>query len=514
MDGPPIENGAVAVVGDRIVDVGKFSEISKRHSREEMVDLGEQALLPGLINAHCHLDYTCLRGRIPRQKSFTDWIRAINGEKAKLSQDVYVDSINEGFAEVKRFGTTTIANLTAFPELISRIQAPIRAWWFAELIDVRKQRKSGENLTALSSQVSESSKDLQVVDLGGRIALPGFVDAHTHLVFAGNRLDDFERRARGETYEQIAKAGGGIWSTVEKVRNASEDDLFAQAKKHAEWFLKCGTTTIEAKSGYGLTLEDELKILRVMRRLNDETPLEIVPTFLGAHAVPRETSADEYVDLVINEMLPRVVKEKLAEFCDVFCERGYFDVDNSRKILTAAKKLGLKLRGHVDQLSNSGGARLMAELGAATADHLEKTDERGIAALKVANVQPVLLPGSVYALGLTSYPRAREMIGAGLAVVLATDFNPGSSPTPSMPMVLSLACTQMKMSPAEAISAATINAAYSLNRGDAVGSLEPGKLANVVVFDCEDYRELAYWFGIPQTHSVYVKGECVVGRGD
>jgi imidazolonepropionase len=361
-----------------------------------------------------------------------------------------------------------------------------------------------------NDEIEKAAGDAEVVDLGGRLVLPGFVDAHTHLVFAGNRLDDFERRARGESYEQIAKAGGGIWSTVEKTRAATEDKLFEQAKKRTEWFLKCGTTTVEAKSGYGLTLEDELKILRVMRRLTEETHLEVVSTFLGAHAVPRNTSPDEYVDLLINEMLPRVVKEKLAEFCDVFCERGYFDVERSRKILTAAKKLGLKFRGHVDQLTNSGGAKLMAELGAITADHLEKTDERGIAALKSANVQPVLLPGSVYALGSTSYPRAREMIETGLAVVLATDFNPGSSPTPSMPMLLSLACTQMKMSPAEAITAATINAAHSLNRGDKIGSLEPGKLANLAVFDYEDYRELAYWFGFPQTHAVYVKGERVL----
>jgi len=362
-----------------------------------------------------------------------------------------------------------------------------------------------------SDEIKKKAGDAEIIDLGERLVLPGFVDAHTHLVFAGNRLDDFERRARGEGYEQIAKAGGGIWSTVEKTRAASEADLFAQATKHAEWFVKCGTTTVEAKSGYGLTFDDELRILRVMQRLNQETPLEVVPTFLGAHAVPRDSSAGEYVDLVTNEILPRVAKEKLAEFCDVFCERGYFDVEQSRKILSAAKKLGLKLRGHVDQLTNSGGAKLMAELGTATADHLEKTDEQGIAALKTANVQPVLLPGSVYALGSTSYPRARKMIETGLAVVIATDFNPGSSPTRSMPMILSLACTQMKMSPAEAITASTINAAYSLNRGDKIGSLEPGKIANLTVFDCEDYRELAYWFGIPQTHSVYVRGERVAG---
>jgi imidazolonepropionase len=240
--------------------------------------------------------------------------------------------------------------------------------------------------------------------------------------------------------------------------------------------------------------------------------LEIVPTFLGAHAVPREFSPDEYVDLLIDQMLPHVASENLAEFCDVFCERGYFDLDQSRKILLAAKKLGLKLRGHVDQLTNSGGAKLMAELGATTADHLEQTDEQGVTALMKANVQPVLLPGSVYALGSSCYPRARKMIEAGLAVVLATDFNPGSSPTPSMPIVLSLACTQMKMSPAEAISASTINAAYSLNRGNTIGSLEAGKLANFAIVDCEDYRELAYWFGMPQTDSVYVRGDCVLNK--
>jgi imidazolonepropionase len=359
-----------------------------------------------------------------------------------------------------------------------------------------------------SAEIEKNVGDAEIVDAGRRVVMPGFVDAHTHLVFAGNRLDDFERRSRGETYEQIAKAGGGIWSTVQKTRAASELDLLTQAKKHANWFLSCGTTTVEAKSGYGLTVEDELKLLRVMRQLKEEVRLEIVPSFLGAHAIPPELSPDEYLDVVTTEMLPRVGAEKLAEFCDVFCERGYFNIDQSRKILSAAKKVGLSLRGHVDQLTNSGGAKLMAEMGATTADHLEQTDEQGIAALKKANVQPVLLPGSVYALGSSRYPHAREMIEAGLAIVLATDFNPGSSPTPSMPMVLSLACTQMKMSPAEAITASTLNAAYSLNRGE-IGSLEPGKLANFAIFDCEDYRELAYWFGFQQTHSVYVRGKCV-----
>src|SRR6476646_1404817 len=267
-----------------------------------------------------------------------------------------------------------------------------------------------------SEDVAKNIGDAEVVEAGGRVVMPGFVDAHTHLVFAGNRLDDFERRARGETYEQIAKAGGGIWSTVKKTRAASELDLLARAKKYAAWFLRCGTTTVEAKSGYGLTVEDELKILRVIRQLKEEVRLEIVSTFLGAHALPRELSPDEYLDVVVTEMLPRVIAEKLAEFCDVFCERGYFNIDQSRKILSAAKKVGLSLRGHVDQLTNSGGAKLMAEIGATTADHLEQTAEQGIAALKKANVQPVLVPGSVYALGSSRYPRRREIIEAGLAI--------------------------------------------------------------------------------------------------
>src|SRR5678815_2614948 len=410
---------------------------------------------------------------------------------------------------------TSLAVLHA-SELVT-LSGPKRPRFGAELSEVGIVRDGGMLIrngeiqrVGPTDEIEKNVGDAEIVDARGRVVMPGFVDAHTHLVFAGDRIDDFERRARGETYEQIAKAGGGIWSTVEKTRAASELDLLAQAKKHANWFLRCGTTTVEAKSGYGLTVEDELKILRVMRQLKKEVRLEIVPTFLGAHAVPRELSPDEYLDVVVTEMLPRVTAEKLAEFCDVFCERGYFNIDQSRKILSAAKKLGLSLRGHVDQLTNSGGAMLMAEMGATTADHLEQTDEQGIAALKKANVQPVLLPGSVYVLGSSRYPRAREMIEAGLAVVLATDFNPGSSPTASMPMVLSLACTQMKMSPAEGITASTVNAAYSVNRGDKIGSLEPGKLANFVIFDCEDYRELAYWFGIPQTHSIYVRGDCVL----
>jgi imidazolonepropionase len=351
----------------------------------------------------------------------------------------------------------------------------------------------------------------EVIDASRKVVLPGFVDAHAHPVFAGDRIDEFEMRTRGATYEEIAQSGGGIRSTVQKTRAASEEELLSRAKKHAEWFLRGGTTTVEAKSGYGLTLDDELKMLRVIRRLNAETPIELVPTFLGAHAVPDEfrSAPEQYVSLVIHKMLPRVAEEQLAENCDVFCEAGYFDLTEAEKILKAAQDHGLRLRMHVDQLTNSGGAFLAARLKAATADHLEQANAAEIGALAEAGVQPVLLPGSVYSLGKTRYPAAREMIEAGLAVVLATDFNPGSSPTPSMPMVLSLAATQMRMTPAEGLTAATINGAHSLNRGDQIGSLEPGKRANFALYDCADYREIAYYFGVSLIDSVYVSGKRV-----
>ena len=350
--------------------------------------------------------------------------------------------------------------------------------------------------------------DTTVVDAGGRVLLPGFVDAHTHPVFAGTRVDEFEERSRGATYQEIAASGGGIQSTVNRTRASSLNELITTSRRYTGWFLRGGTTTIEAKSGYGLSLEDEIKILRAIRQLDRETPLRYVPTFLGAHSIPPEYKSrrDDYVSLIVEEMLPRVAQEKLAEYCDVFCEEKVFTTDESWKILSAARCHGLGLRMHADQLSLSGGAKLAAELGTVTADHLEHTDTEGIKALKQSGVQPVLLPGSVYALGSSRYPAAREMIDAGLAVVLATDFNPGSSPTPSMTMILSLAATHMKMTPAEAITSSTINAAYSLNRGAQLGSLEPGKIADFSIHDCDDYRELAYFFGIQQTWRVYCAG--------
>jgi imidazolonepropionase len=356
--------------------------------------------------------------------------------------------------------------------------------------------------------------DTEIVDAGGRIVLPGFIDAHTHPVFAGNRAAEFERRVAGATYAEIAASGGGIRATVRSTREASGDALLSAGRRYADWFLRGGTTTIEAKSGYGLSPDAEIKILKTIRHLAADARLRYVPTFLGAHEVPDEYRGriDDYVDLVIHQMLPRVAEENLAEYCDIFCEPNVFPVEQARTVLRAAQALGLGLRLHADQFSADYGALLAAELHAATADHLEASTPAALAALHAAGVQPVLLPASVYHLGGTRYPAARRMIDLGMPVVLATDFNPGSSPTASMPMVLSLAATQLKMTAAESITAATINAAHSLRRGHLIGSLEPGKLADFAIHDCDDYRELPYFFGRDPALAVYVAGRCVYRR--
>ncbi len=352
------------------------------------------------------------------------------------------------------------------------------------------------------------SADTEIVDAGGRIVLPGFVDAHTHPVFAGNRAAEFERRVEGATYAEIAASGGGIRATVRRTREAPAETLLATGRRYEEWFLAGGTTTIEAKSGYGLSVDGEIKILQTIRQLAAGERLRYVPTFLGAHEIPDEYGdrLDDYVDLVIHEMLPRVAEEKLAEYCDAFCEPSVFPLKQARNVLRTAQALGLGLRLHADQFSADYGSLLASELHAATADHLECSTPAAWAALHAAGVQPVLLPASVYHLGSMHYPAARRMIELGLPVVLASDFNPGSSPTASMPMVLSLAATQMKMTPAESITAATINAAHSLGRAHEIGSLEPGKLADFAIHDCDDYRELPYFFGRDSALAVYVGG--------
>jgi imidazolonepropionase len=347
-----------------------------------------------------------------------------------------------------------------------------------------------------------------VIDAEGGCVTPGFVDAHTHLVFAGNRAAEFEQRINGATYQQIAASGGGILRTVALTRAATEDELLAAARKHRDWMLRSGTTTIEAKSGYGLDHATEMKMLRVLARLNAEGPATIVPTLLAAHTVPPEFAEhrEEYVRWIAEELIPEVAAAKLAQFCDAFCDDHAFTVEESRTVLTAARHHGLGLRVHAEQFLPGTGAALAAELGAATADHLEMVTEDTLRQLKIAIVQPVLLPGSVFVLGRANYPPARAMVDEGLAIVVATDFNPGSSPIASMPFVLSLACLQMGLLPAEALTATTINAAWSLGMGNRIGSLETGKQADLLIYEFGDYRELAYYIAAPIRPRVFIAG--------
>jgi len=329
------------------------------------------------------------------------------------------------------------------------------------------------------------------------VVLPGFVDSHTHLIFPASRADDYERRIGGATYEQIARRGGGILSTVRKLRRAPATQLLAQARGWLDEFAAHGTTTLEAKSGYGLNLAAEIKTLEIIRQLNGEGPLELVPTFLGAHVVPPEHKRrpQRYVELLVGRIIPTIASRGLAEFCDVFCDRGAFTPAQARRILTAARVCGLELRLHAEQLARTGGTRLAIDLHAASVDHLERVNRADIRALAGSDTVCTLLPGAVFHLGKSTYAPARALIDAGAVVALATDFNPGTAPSVSMPMVLSLACTQMRMTPAEAVAAATINAAHALRRADRLGSLEPGKQADLCAFELCDYREIPYYFG-------------------
>ncbi|MBI1750902.1 MAG: imidazolonepropionase [Acidobacteria bacterium] len=377
--------------------------------------------------------------------------------------------------------------------------------------------RDGRILAVGTRKAIERRKDARrarKLDLGGRVVLPGFVDSHTHLVFAGNRAEEYERRISGATYERIARAGGGILSTVRKLRAADANALAARASDWLSIFSAHGTTTVEAKSGYGLDAASELKILRVMNALRRHVRLDIVPTFMGAHVVPPEFKKrpDAYVDLLVHRLIPQVAREGLAEFCDVFCDRGAFTVEQARRILTAGRACGLAPRIHAEQLARTGAARLAVELHAASADHLEKVNAADIRALAASDVTCTLLPGCCFHLGLAHYAPARKLIDAGAIVALATDFNPGTSPTLNMQMVLSLACTQMRMTPAESITAATINAAYSLRRADRIGSLEVGKFADLAVFDVSDYREIPYYFGINHCQYTFKRGRAAHRR--
>ena len=350
------------------------------------------------------------------------------------------------------------------------------------------------------------------IDCRRGVLTPGLVDSHTHGIFGRPRYDEQELRAAGMDYMEIARRGGGIHSSVRDLRQRPEDDLFALAKPRLERLAAFGTTTVEVKSGYGLTLDDELKTLRVIARLQEVLPLRIVPTFLGAHEIPleyRESSArrQEYVDLVIHEMIPAVASARLARFADVFCETGVYTVDESRAILTAARNAGLMLKLHADELTSSGGAELAASLGAVSADHLAAVSDAGIAALGHASTVATLLPGTMLFLGKTKHAPARKLIEVGVPVALATDFNPGTSPTPNLPLVLMLGVSQLHLSVAEALLGATVNGAAAVGLADSVGQISEGFSADLALFDVQDLREVPYWYGDNRCVASFVMGK-------
>lgn len=354
-----------------------------------------------------------------------------------------------------------------------------------------------------------------VVDCGQRLITAGLVDCHTHAVFGKPRLDDQARRARGEDYKAIAAAGGGILSSVEDFRSRSEDELVALTAQRLRLLAALGTTTIEVKSGYGLSLEHELKALRVIRRVAAELPVRLVPTFLGAHEVPAEHRGkrDAYIRLVIEAMIPAVAREGLARFCDIFCEPGVFSVDESAAILGAAQQHGLKVKLHADELDPAGGAELAARLGATSADHLGAVSPKGIDALAGSDTVAVLLPGTLTFLGKSRQAPARTLVEAGAIVALASDFNPGSSPTGNLPLIMALAVSQARLQPAEAFIGATVNAACALGEGADGGRIRVGGPADVVVWNCRDVRELSYWYGMPLAWRVWAGGHPCGGLG-
>ncbi len=368
--------------------------------------------------------------------------------------------------------------------------------------------------TRAQVEATPEARRAERIDVGGRVILPGFVDSHTHLIHAASRAEEFELKIQGASYEEIAKRGGGILNSVKKLRAATAQALKTRAMAVLQEFASYGTTTVEAKSGYGLDVASELRILSLHRELSAEQPLEIVSTLLAAHVVPAEfrstpDGAQKYIQLLIGQLIPEVAGGKLAEFCDVFCDRGAFNREQARQVLTEAKAHGMMPRMHAEQLSHTGATQLALKLGAASCDHLEQVTAADIRALSQSQTVATLLPGCDFHLGWEQYAPARKLIDAGAIVALATDFNPGTSPTVSMPMILSLACTQLRMTPAEAITAATFNAAYALRREKCIGSLETGKSADLAVFEVEDYREIPYYFGMNRCWMTIKRGEII-----
>jgi len=364
--------------------------------------------------------------------------------------------------------------------------------------------------------INDPSTRYQTLDGVGLdlVVLPGFVDSHTHPIFSGMRAEDYDLRIQGKSPEEIAAAGGGIAASIAQLRAATANQLLEGVERHFRHFLSHGTTTIEAKSGYGLSWEEEIKNLQMLAALRSRNRLEIVPTFLGAHPFSEEftNARPEYIREIIEVMIPRAAQEGLAQFCDVFCQENHFTVEEARSILLAARKAGLGLRIHAEKSAHCGGAKLAAELGARSADHLEWIDEADIEAMKRAGTVATLLPGTSFNSGSMHYAPARKLIAAGVPVALASNFNPISCLTMNMQLILAIACTQMKMTPAEAITAATINSAYSLGMSDRLGTLEVDKQADITIMDISDYRELPYFFGINHCVVTIKKGNIVINR--
>jgi imidazolonepropionase len=363
-----------------------------------------------------------------------------------------------------------------------------------------------------SDELRSRVRAAKTLHAGGRLVMPGFVDPHTHLVWAGDRAGEFEKRVSGASYMEIMAAGGGIMSSVLRTRAASLDDLVSQARARLDRMLSHGTTTVEIKTGYGLDVQNELKQLRAIYQLQEVSPVTLVPTFLGAHAVPSEYvgRADEYVDLVVEEMLPAAAQSKVPpRFCDVFCEHGAFSLEQSRRVLEAARRLDLGLKIHADEFQPLGGTRLAVELGATSADHLVCTPPDEIELLARSNTIAVALPGTPFGLGHHDYTPARALIDADGAVALATDCNPGTCWCENMQLMIALACRYMGMTPAEALSAATINAAHAVGLGDEVGSLEPGKRADLLLLDVPSYQHVGYRFGTNLVEGVIVGGQVI-----
>jgi imidazolonepropionase len=395
------------------------------------------------------------------------------------------------------------------------------AAWQGEILAVGPAQDVLPRLLGLGLTLNEFRR----VDARGLLVTPGLVDSHTHLVFAGTREAEWQLRLRGASYLEVLAAGGGILSTVAATREATSEELIAGARIRLEEMLACGTTTAEAKSGYGLDVESELRILDAIGRLGDEGPVELVPTFLGAHAVPaefrkgrsRKPDPERYVASVIGEQLPRVAEQGIARFCDVFCEAGVFTPAQTAAVFEAAERLGLSLRVHADELAPSGGAELAARMGCLSADHLAAPSDEGVEALAAAAgtdrpVVATVLPATSWFMGKHHFAPVRRFVDAGIPVALATDLNPGTSPTVSLPLAMSVACLEMGLTPAEALAAVTINAACSLGSGDRLGSIEAGKQADLVVWGVPSVEQLPYWLGARTARIVVKRGRVVLDR--